>query len=126
MNVCMFVGRVANDPELKEMSDGNAKCDFRIAVQRDYKDQSGNRPADFIQCVSWRQKAEFIHKFIHKGDMIAVKGSLQNRSYQAQDGTPRYVSEIIVDKIKPCGNAQGKTENAPGGFMPVDDADLPF
>ena len=88
MNVCIFMGRIGSDPEIRETQGGVKKCAFRLAVQRRFKDANGERQADFIQCIAWRQTAEFIHNYIHKGDMVGVKGSLQNRSYQAQDGQP--------------------------------------
>ena len=129
MNVCIFMGRIGSDPEIRDTQGGVKKCAFRLAVQRRFKDANGERQADFIQCIAWRQTAEFIHNYIHKGDMVGVKGSLQNRSYQAQDGTTRYVSEIIIDEIKTCGSAQGKQMQEPSegqGFVPVDDDELPF
>lgn len=126
MNTCIFIGRIASDPEIRETKGGVNNCAFRLAVQRRYKDANGERQADFIQCIAWRQTAEFIHKFIHKGDCVGVRGSMQNRSYQTQDGTTRYVSEIIVDEIKTCGSAQGKSDQGGADFVPVDDDNLPF
>lgn len=132
MNVCTFIGRVASDPEYRETQGGVANCRFRVAVQRRFKDTSGERPVDFIQFIAWRSTADFIHKFIHKGDMVGIKGSLQMRSYQAQDGTNRTVSEIVVDEIKRCESRDKQNQEAPDtdaghGFTLVDDdPDLPF
>jgi single-strand DNA-binding protein len=129
MNKCIFTGRFANDPEIRTTQNGTAQCSFRIAVQRRFKDASGERKADFIQCVAWRNTAEFIHKFFHKGDEAKVVGSLQTRDYKAQDGSTRYVTEIIVEEFEGSSkeSAQGK-QNAPEGqgFEPVEDDNLPF
>lgn len=130
MNKCIFTGRFATDPEIRTTQNGTAQCSFRLAVQRRFKDSNGERQADFIQCIAWRQTAEFIHKFFHKGDEAKVVGALQNRSYQAQDGTTRYVSEIMVEEFEGSSKegAQGKQNTPEGqGFMPiVDDSELPF
>lgn len=134
MNRCMFVGRMAADPETRSTSNGTSVCNFRIAVNRRFKDANGQRVADFIACVAWRQTADFVWQYLHKGDMVAVAGELQNRQYTAQDGTKRFVTEIIVDEVNPCGNArsgaqeanQSAQQSAAGGFTEVDDDDLPF
>ena len=143
MNICTFVGRMAVDPELRHTQTGTANCSFRIAVQRDFKNAQGEYEADFIQCVAWRQSAEFICRYINKGDMLAVSGALQNRSYEAQDGTKRYVTEIIVSKVQPCGSVRRNDGAAQAGtvddetvqkaqamfgaeFTEIDDEELPF
>lgn len=137
MNRCVFVGRVVNDPEVRTTANGTATCSFRIAVQRRFKNANGERQSDFFQCVAWRQTAEYVGRFFHKGDMIAVEGEMQNRDYQAQDGTKRYVTELIIDNAHGCGNAQSKPADVQGvtaaaqevfgaGFVEVDDEGLPF
>ena len=134
MNKCIFVGRMCADPELRYTKSGIANCAFRIAVQRQYKNQQGEYEADFVSCVAWRQTAEFLTKYLHKGDMVAVSGSLQNRTYDAQDGSKRYVTEIILDSVQACGSVRrandGEDVPAPqqpeGGFTQVDDDELPF
>ena len=139
MNKCIFIGRLAADPELRTTQSGISNCNFKIAVQRRYKDNNGERQADFFNCVAWRQTAEFVTRYFHKGDPIAVEGSMQNRSYDPQDGSKRYVTELIVDNVEMCGSAQNKQQNGDqmqhtmqqaqqtfGGFSVVDDDELPF
>ena len=135
MNKCIFVGRMAADPELRTTAQGTSVCQFRIAVQRTFKNAQGNYDADFISCVAWRQTADFVVKYLHKGDMVAICGALQTRTYQAQDGSTRYVAEIVVDSLQPCGSRKQENNNVPapqpqpqadGGFTEVDDEELPF
>ena len=135
MNKCIFVGRMGADPETRYTQSGVLQCTFRIAVQRQFKNAQGNYDVDWIQCVAWRNTAEFVGRYLSKGDQVAVCGSLQNRQYQAQDGSKRYVTEIMVEQVQGCGKTQGKTEvNAAehqseavnGGFTEVDDEELPF
>lgn len=117
MNCCMFVGRMATDPDFRTTQNGIPNCNFRIAVQRSFKDASGQRQADFIACVAWRQNAEYVSRYCKKGDLVAVRGELQNRQYQAQDGTNRYITEIIVDKVNVYGSSQA--QNRPEPAAPV-------
>lgn len=137
MNKCIFIGRLAADPELRTTQSGVSNCNFKIAVQRRFKDNNGERQADFFTCVSWRQTAEFVTRYFHKGDMIAVEGSMQNRSYDAQDGSKRYVTELMVDNVEMCGGQARKNDNVDAfgkqtekafgaGFTEVDDDELPF
>ena len=135
MNNCCFVGRLCSDPELRYTQSGIANCSFRIAVQRRFKNAQGEYEADFIQCVAWRQTAEFLNRYACRGDMVAVSGSLQTRSYDAQDGSKRYVTEIIVDSAQPCGgrrqanNDEGVLQEPTqeqGAMEEVQEDDLPF
>lgn len=100
MNSVQLVGNLANDPELRTTNNGNAVCSFRIACQRRYKNDNDKYDADFISCVAWRQTAEFIHRHFIKGNKIGLIGSLQSRSYEAQDGSKRYVTEVVVDNAE--------------------------
>jgi len=134
MNQTIMTGRIASDLEMKTTQSGVQKMDFRLAVPRRFKDQNGERQTDFFDIVAWRHNAEFIHKFFHKGDKVLIKGALEKRVYQAQDGTPRYVTEIRLEEIEglqSAQGAQGKAEaQAPAenqGFTPIeDDSELPF
>lgn len=137
MNKCMFVGRMVADPELKATSNGLSVCSFRIAVNRRFKDANGQRVADFIACVAWRKIAEYVNNYLRKGDLIAASGELQNRQYTAQDGTKRFITEIIVNEVQACGSARNGAQEAnqdvppadnytSGGFTEVDDDELPF
>ena len=79
---------------------GVSVCTFSIAVQRRFANQQGERPADFFNIVCWRGLADNCGKYLHKGSKVGVHGSIQNRSYEAQDGTKRYVTEIIADEVE--------------------------
>lgn len=129
MNKIILMGRLTKDPEQTTTPAGISRTAFTVAVNRRYKDSSGNYPADFIPCVAWREAADFIPKYFGKGDAIAVEGTLQVRSYQAQDGSKRTASEVVVEHVEFCGNKgnkQPKPDNE--GFTDVTETDegLPF
>ena len=90
LNVIALMGRLVADPELRHTPNGIATCTFRIAVDRNFVRAGEERKADFIDIVAWRQSAEFVCKYFHKGNMIAVNGSLQTRNYAKPPaaGTP--------------------------------------
>lgn len=101
MNVVCLIGRLVAQPELKYTAGSNIPvCSFRIAVDRRFKDQNGNRTADFIDVVAWRQQAEILVKYCDKGRLIGVQGQIQVRSWQAQDGSPRKSVEVVADSIQ--------------------------
>ena len=100
MNKCELVGRLTKDPELKLTSNQTAYCNFTIAVDRRFKDSNGQRQADFINCVAWKQTAQFIQKYFHKGGRIGIVGSIQTRSYEDQQGAKHFVTEVIVDEAE--------------------------
>lgn len=133
MNKVILMGRLTRDPELKETPNGVSVCSFTIAVNRRYKNAEGNYDADFVNCVAWRQTGEFVSKYFAKGQMIAVAGSLQTRTYE-KDGQKRYVTEVLVDEVnfcgekaeeKPTGNDAGNLDLSGFAPMPAGD-DLPF
>ena len=143
MNKVILIGNLVADPELKKTASDTSFCTFRIAVQRRFANQQGVREADFINIVTWRQTAEFVARFLTKGRKCAVVGSLQTRSYDAQDGTKRYVTEVIADEVefvdsRPSGSSQYNPGDVPPppepsssytsntGFTQVDDDELPF
>ena len=99
MNKVILIGRLTRDPELRTISTGNATTSFTIAVNRNFTNQNGEREADFINCVAWRKQAENIAKYCTKGSQVAVEGRIQTRNYDAQDGTKRYVTEVIADNV---------------------------
>lgn len=100
MNQVQLVGNIARDPEFRTTLSGIAACTFTVACQRRYANAQGVREADFIQCVAWRQTAEFVHRYFIKGNKIGLTGSIQTRSYDAQDGSKRYVTEVVVDNVE--------------------------
>lgn len=138
MNKVILIGNLAGDPESRTTSSGIANCTFRLAVQRRYANASGVREADFLPVVCWRQTAEFASRYLLKGRKVAVEGSIQTRSYDAQDGTKRHVTEIIADNIEFVGSREETARPAPAtasrpaadpnGFTDVadDDDELPF
>ena len=113
LNRVILIGRVANDPELKYTPSGVAVCTFRVAVNRPYSNAQGEREADFIDVVAWRQAAEFAANWLGKGRLVAVEGRLQIRSYQAQDGSRRRAAEVVIDNLKALDKAREPGE--PGG-----------
>lgn len=130
-NVCL-IGRLTADPEWTETSNGAGKCAFRLAVDREFKNQNGERDADFIAIVAWRKLGELCQKYLQKGKQCAIRGSLRTRNYQAQDGTKRYVTEVEAQEVKFLSNktndgqAISASETATNGFTEVDDDQLPF
>lgn len=135
MNVCHLIGNLANDPEARTTQSGLMQCSFRLAVQRRFKGADGQRETDFIPIVAWRQTAELCAKYLAKGRKVAVTGSLQIRSYQAQDGQKRTVAEVVADNVEFLTSAREVAEQVQGapqsahqmGFTEVEDTDdLPF
>ena len=114
MNKAILIGRLANDPESRTTQSGIAQCTFRLAVNRRFANAQGVREADFFTIVCWRQTAEFCARYLSKGRQVAVEGSIQNRSYDAQDGTKRYVTEIIADNVEFLGSREDGVRQ--GGF----------
>ena len=100
MNKCILVGNLARDPELTTTSNGVAVCRFSIAVSRRYASADGARETDFLNIVVWRNLGENCHKFLKKGSKVGVVGNIQSRSYDATDGSKRYVTEIVAEAKK--------------------------
>ena len=141
MNVCILMGRLTFDPELKRTPSGVSVTSFTVAVQRNYVAKGEERQSDFIDVVAWRNTADFICKYFRKGQMIAVQGSIQTRSYQDEQGNKRKAVEVYVDKADFCGDKPNNGANdaktrytlAPSepdienDFAEISDAgDLPF
>ena len=118
MNKVILVGRLTKDPEMRTTASGVATTNFTLAVNRNFTNQSGEREADFLTCVAWRRLAETIAKFCTKGSQVAVEGRIQTRSYDAQDGTKRYVTEIMVDNIDFLGS---RRDNNTSSYTPAND-----
>ena len=133
-----MIGNLAADVESRTTQSGIAQASFRLAVQRRFANQQGQREADFFQVVCWRQTAEFAARFLSKGRKVAVEGSLQTRSYDAQDGSKRFVTEVIADNVEFCDSklesgqksaapTQAPATHADGhGFTEYSEDDLPF
>ena len=127
MNKAIIIGRLTRDPEMRTTTSGTNSTTFTVAVSRNYTDANGERGTDFLNCVAWRKQAENIAKYCNKGSQVAVEGRIQTRSYDAQDGTKRYVTEIIADNVTFLG---GRGSNVPsednyvGGSSSVDTTDI--
>src|SRR5690606_27463274 len=100
LNRVILIGRLTADPELRYTPQGVAVTTFRIAVDRPFINQQGERETDFFPVVAWRKLAEVCAHNLGKGRLVAVEGRLQTRSYQAQDGSTRWVTEIVADSVR--------------------------
>lgn len=130
MNKVILIGRLTKDPEVKNTASQTALCNFTIAVDRRFKDPNGQRQTDFINCVAWRQTASFIGSYFHKGNRIAITGSIQTRTYDDNQGQKRYVTEVVVDEAEFVESANsGSRENqaapAPVQTAPVSAPEAP-
>lgn len=110
INKAILVGRLTKDPELRSTNSGISVCAFSVAVPRKYAKQGTERQTDFINCVAWRQTAEFISRYFKKGNLISIDGSIQTRNYDDKDGKRVYVTEIVVDDAR---FVEGKKDSAP-------------
>lgn len=98
MNKAIIIGRITANPELRTTQSGNQNTTFSLAVNRNYTKEDGTKETDFINCTAWKKTAENIVKYCSKGSQIAIEGRIQTRSYDAQDGTKRYVTEVLVEQ----------------------------
>jgi single-strand DNA-binding protein len=115
MNKVILVGRLTADPELRQTQSGIASCRFTVAVDRRFADKNtGERQADFISCIAWRQTAEFVSRYFNKGKLICVEGSLRNNNYQDKNhpDVTHYTTDVQVDNVEFVG---GKGENGGNG-----------
>ena len=126
MNKAFLVGNLTRDPELSTIPSGTSVCKFSIAVNRRFADAEGNRSTDFFNIVAWRALGENCGKFLRKGSKVGVVGQIQTRSYEAQDGSKRNVTEIVADEVEflsPKGSAESAGSDE---MVPVTDDNLPF
>ena len=100
MNKVLLIGRLTANSELKYTTSNNAVTTFSIAVDRNFKNEDGNKEADFINIVAWNKKAELIHQYLKKGDRVGISGRLQVRKYQNERGENRYVTEVVADEVE--------------------------
>ena len=132
LNDIVIMGRLTADPILRRTSSGKAVASFSLAVDRDFKNADGQTETDFIECVAWKGRAEFVSKYFTKGQMAVVSGRLQIRDWTDADGAKRRSTEINVSKIyfgepkRTTGSAQTSADQ--DAFQQVDDDDsqLPF
>jgi len=121
INTVALMGRLTYDPELRSTPSGVSVIRFQVACDRNYQKSGEDRQADFIDCVAWRQTAEFISRYFRKGSMIAVEGSIQTSNYTDKDGNKRKQVEVVANNVSFCGSkaesgaepAQGYAQAAP-------------
>lgn len=124
MNKVILIGRLTKDVELKITPNQTQFCGFTIAVDRRFKDANGQRQADFISCLAWRQTAVFIQKYFKKGSRIGVVGSIQTRSYDDQNGQKHFVTEVVVEEVE-FVESNNKSEEQPQPQPQLQAADDP-
>ena len=133
LNVVAIMGRLAADPQLRQTTTGKNVASFRIACDRGRRDANGQSQADWIDVVAWDRQAEFVCKYFHKGQLAAVQGSIQTRSYTDKDGNKRKAFEIVAESVHFAEPKKDKS-NDPIVTMPgndtfeeiISDDDLPF
>lgn len=133
LNKTILIGRLTNDPELKQTQSGVSVCSFSVAVNRRFSKEE--QKADFINCLAWRQQAEFLCKYFRKGSSVLVVGEIQTRSWQDQSGQKRYATEVVAQEVSfvdSKSEASGGDEPVPYSTNPTQfeemtgDEDLPF
>ena len=137
LNHITAAGRLTKDPELRRTQNGVAVASFTIACDRDIKDASGNKQTDFIDCVAWRNTAEFVDKYLTRGRMVIVSGRLQMRDWTDKNGNKRRNAEILAESVY-FGDSKREVENTEKNEtkeaaqtvdfdqVEIDDDDLPF
>lgn len=114
LNKTILMGRLTRTPELRHTSNGTAVSSFSLAIERDYKDsESGERITDFFDVVAWRQTAEFVSKYFSKGQMMAVDGRLQTRTWLDNEGGTRRAIEVVSDNIYFAGSSPDMAMRTP-------------
>ncbi len=98
-NMVYLIGRLTEDPEIKEYDEGRSMLTIKLAVQRSYKNEEGLYEVDYIRCVLWNGIANHTSEYCRKGDLVGVKGKIQTRSYEDDKGDKKYITEVIVDKV---------------------------
>ena len=125
LNEIILMGRLTRDPDLRRTQSGTAVASFTLAVDRDYKDQSGEKETDFIDVVAWRSTADFVSKYFAKGRMAVVRGRLQIRDWTDKDGSKRRSAEVVAENVY-FGDSK-KSDAAPDWTQDNEDAgELPY
>ncbi|NLG82150.1 MAG: single-stranded DNA-binding protein [Bacilli bacterium] len=113
LNKVILIGRLTRDPEARMTTTGIPVTTFSLAVDRGYASQNGTRETDFFNCVCYRKIAENVARFCHKGKLVSVEGRIQNRTYDAPDGTKRTITEIICENVIFLDSSRPQTEAQP-------------
>ena len=138
INRTILVGRITRDPELRKTSTGLSTVGFTLACNRRFSSQENGQDADFINCVAWRQSAEFMANYIRKGYLLGVEGRIQTRSYKDQSDRTVYVTEVVCEsvqnlepkrdtqetKVETQTNTQAVKESTPYGDFVSDTIDI--
>lgn len=112
LNSVCLMGRLVADPELRTTPAGVSVCSFRIAVDRNYQPKGQEKQTDFINIVAWRERADFVSRFFHKGSMVVVQGSIHTDSYTDRDGNKRTSFSVQADNVM-----FGESKNSSGGYQ---------
>ena len=115
LNKIFIMGRLTRDPELRRTQSGTPVTSFSLAVDRDFKSQSGEKETDFIDVVAWRSTAEFVSKYFTKGRMAVVEGRLQIRAWQDKDGNNRRSAEVVADNVY-FGDSRRDSDSGSGNY----------
>lgn len=146
MNKVFLIGRLVADPDLRYTQSNKPVADFRLAVNRQYTDESGERKADFINIITWGKQAENVKQYIEKGSQVAVDGRIQTRNYENDEGKKIYVTEVLAERVQFLDTKKietNKQDVSPADFeekeetdpyedmgnqieMEISDEDLPF
>ena len=138
MNKVCLIGRITKDPEIRYTTNNIAVATFSLAINRTYKNANGEYDADFINCIAFRNTADLLGKYVHKGDQLGIEGHIQTRNYDDKDGKKVYVTEVVVDSLDFLQNKR-EEKNEPvvetpvtdpykdfGEAIEISDDDLPF
>ena len=127
MNKVLLVGRLTRDPELRTTPSGMAVARFTIAVSQAFTNKNGERGADFINCSAWGRQAANISKYCQKGSLVSAEGRIRTGSYDAQDGTKRYTTEVVCDTVNFLSSKNVGSVGSKDDFMPdVDMMSMPM
>ena len=126
MNKVILIGNLTRAPEMSTTTSGKNVARFTVAVTRNYSNADGEKEVDFINIVTWGNIAENCGKYLDKGRKVAIVGEVRNRSYNAQDGSKRYITEVLANEVEFIGYKQGKEDEEEATLTPIDDNDLPF
>jgi len=121
LNLAVLMGRLTSEPELKHTPNDVSVCSFTLAVDRSYVKSGQDRQADFVDIVAWRGTADFVSRYFHKGQLVAVQGSIQTRSYTDKNGDKRKAFEVVADNVH---FAEKKDNNSQGGNTYQNKADV--
>lgn len=124
INRIVLLGRATKDPETRATNAGKMVSTFTLACERDFKSANGDREVDFIPIICWAKTSEIVEKYVNKGNMIAIDGRLQIRTYEDKEGKKRTIAEVVADRVQLLGSKTERQAVAQDEMTPLDD--LPF